>query len=237
MGYLVAAWSGVGSVAGMDQLAEQREYYRNRAPEYDEWWQRRGRYDLDPGAREQWFSDTREVERALDDFRPTGDVLEFAAGTGWWTQHLAGHARQVTAVDAAAETLELNRRRVGSPTVTYVQADIFAWTPPAGRFDVVFFGYWLSHVPDDRTRWFFDQVTTALRPDGRIFLVDSYHPERLDRDVQPRVLNDDRRFQVVKRYWQPDELAAFASSCGWRLDAHVTAHRGMLYATGRPGDA
>jgi hypothetical protein len=26
-------------------LSEQRAYYRGRAPEYDEWWQRRGRYD------------------------------------------------------------------------------------------------------------------------------------------------------------------------------------------------
>jgi demethylmenaquinone methyltransferase/2-methoxy-6-polyprenyl-1,4-benzoquinol methylase len=113
-----------------------------------------------------------------------------------------------------------------------VQADIFAWTPPASKFDVVFFSYWLSHVPDDRTRWFFDQVTSALRPGGRIFLVDSYHHERLDGDVQPRVLNDGRRFQVVKRYWQPDELAAFASTHGWRLDARVTTHGAMLHATG-----
>ena len=28
-----------------DLLAEQRSYYRARAPEYDEWWQRRGRFD------------------------------------------------------------------------------------------------------------------------------------------------------------------------------------------------
>ena len=26
-------------------LSEQRSYYQARAPEYDEWWQRRGRYD------------------------------------------------------------------------------------------------------------------------------------------------------------------------------------------------
>jgi hypothetical protein len=29
-------------------LAEQRAYYEARAPEYDEWWQRRGRFDLGP---------------------------------------------------------------------------------------------------------------------------------------------------------------------------------------------
>jgi SAM-dependent methyltransferase len=217
----------------MDRLAEQRDYYRQRAPEYDEWWQRQGRYELEPEARANWFADMREVEAALDAFGPAGDVLEFAAGTGWWTQHLARHARHVTAVDASAETLALNRRRVGAH-VTHVQADIFDWTPPAGRFDVVFFGYWLSHVPDERVRWFFGQVAAALRPGGRVFLVDSYHHERLDGDLQPRVLNDGRRFSVVKRYWQPEELTGLA---GWRLEARVTTHRGMLYAAGQPAAA
>ena len=28
-------------------LADQRAFYRQRAPEYDEWWQHRGRYDRD----------------------------------------------------------------------------------------------------------------------------------------------------------------------------------------------
>jgi SAM-dependent methyltransferase len=215
----------------MDRLAEQRDYYRQRAPEYDEWWQRRGRYELDPQARDVWFADMREVEQALDAFGPAGDVLELAAGTGWWTRHLVRHARQVTAVDASAEVLELNRRRAG-PRVTYLQADLFDWTPPAGRFDVVFFGYWLSHVPDERVRPFFDQVAAALRPGGRVFLVDSFHHVRLDGDLQPRVLNDGRGFTVVKRYWQPAELAEFGATAGWHLDARVTTHRGMLYAAG-----
>ena len=35
-------------------LAEQRAYYRARAPEYDEWWQRRGRYDRGSDLAEEW---------------------------------------------------------------------------------------------------------------------------------------------------------------------------------------
>jgi hypothetical protein len=60
--------------------------------------------------------------------------------------------------------------------------------------------------------------------------VDSYHTERLHDDVQERVLNDGRRFEVVKRYWQPAELEAIP---GWGLAARVTTGRSIVYgATG-----
>ena len=57
------------SIAHVDEpaverlLSEQRRYYSARAPEYDDWWFRRGRYALAADAREAWF----------------------AAGTGIWT--------------------------------------------------------------------------------------------------------------------------------------------------------
>ncbi len=34
-------------------LGEQAAYYRARAPEYDDWWQRTGRYDRGPEATAQ----------------------------------------------------------------------------------------------------------------------------------------------------------------------------------------
>ena len=39
--------------------------------------------------------------------------------------------------------------------------------------DLVAFGFWLSHVPDDHFEAFFDRVELALRPEGRIWFVDS----------------------------------------------------------------
>lgn len=212
----------------MDRLDEQREYYRQRAPEYDQWWQARGQYAKSPEDEARWFADVAEVEQALDDFGPAGNVLELAAGTGWWTRRLARHARQVTAVDAAEETLAINRASASGHfgNVRYVTADIFSWKPPAAAFDVVFFSYWLSHVPADRLADFQRQVTAALRPGGRVFVVDSYHTERLPGDVQQRVLNDGRRFAVIKRYWQPEELEAIPQ---WRLAARVTAGQSIIY--------
>jgi trans-aconitate methyltransferase len=84
-------------------------------------------------------------------FLPTGDVLELACGPGAWTEKLLRHASGLTAVDGASEMLARARARVGDARVRFVQADLFTWTPDR-RYDVVFFGFWLSHVPlsDDR---------------------------------------------------------------------------------------
>jgi demethylmenaquinone methyltransferase/2-methoxy-6-polyprenyl-1,4-benzoquinol methylase len=220
----------------VDPVDEQVEYYRQRAREYDRWWWREGRYRLPPEDERRWFADVAEVEAALDRFAPRGDVLEYAGGTGLWTRHLLRHARHVTVVDAAPEMIALNRARAPAhEAVTFVRADIFSWTPPAAGFDVCFFAYWLTHVPDDRLAAFWSRVAGALRPGGRVFLVDSHHPEPLPGHVQRRTLDDGREFTVVKRLRQPAELTAAARRLGWRLEVAVTAHGGILYASGTPG--
>src|SRR5262245_3942888 len=151
-----------GEVEDIDGLlAEQRSFYRARAPEYDEWWQRRGRYDRGPDQARAWDRQVRQVEAALDSFGATGDVLELAGGTGWWTQRLAATAGRLTVVDAAAETLAMNRERVGRADVRYVEADLFEWRPDR-PYDVVFFSFWLSHVPRSRFGEFWSLVRSSL---------------------------------------------------------------------------
>ena len=87
-----------------------------------------------------------ELTEALEAFRPTGSVLELACGPGVWTRQLLRHATDVTAVDASPEMLAIAAAKVSGERVRFVQADLFTWTPDC-RYDVVFFGFWLSHVP------------------------------------------------------------------------------------------
>ncbi|HYQ11578.1 MAG TPA: class I SAM-dependent methyltransferase, partial [Gaiellaceae bacterium] len=150
-----------------DLLGEQKRYYAERAPEYDDWWFRRGRYELEPEALARWQEDIAEVETALDVFAPRGSVLELAAGTGIWTRKLVRLADRVVAVDANAETLALN-----TADAQLVQADVFDWSPEE-PVDVVFFSFWLSHVPEARFDEFWALVRAAIRPGGRVFLIDS----------------------------------------------------------------
>jgi len=78
-------------------LAEQLAYYRARAPEYDEWFLRQGRYDHGDAHRRLWFGEVATVEKALAEAGPASDILELACGTGIWTQRLVAKATRLTA--------------------------------------------------------------------------------------------------------------------------------------------
>jgi len=218
-------------------LDEQRRYYRARAPEYDDWWLRRGRYALDADAEAAWFADVAQLEAELERFAPRGDVLELAAGTGNWTRQLVRFGNRVTAVDAAPEVLELNRAKVDA-SVEYVLADVFEWVPPR-TFDVCFFAFWLSHVPSSRFEAFWKLVGRALKPGGRVFLIDNAHlgdprhTVRTTGEVVRRSLADGREFEIVKRFWAPVELERELAVVGWQLGAGETSNGHFLFAAGR----
>ena len=212
----------------MDLVEEQKRYYAERAPEYDDWWYRRGRYELEPDALVRWWEDVAEADAALEAFAPRGSLLELAAGTGSWTRKLVRMADRVVAVDANRETLALN-----TDEAEHVLADLFAWRPEE-TFDVVFFSFWLSHVPDERLEEFWALVRSALRPAGRVFLVDNnvkgdlIHKgrERVDTGVERRQLADGREFDIVKHYRTPDDFP--------HLELQVTANGHFVYGGGNP---
>jgi SAM-dependent methyltransferase len=221
-----------------DVLREQISYYRARASEYDEWFLRQGRYDHGAEENARWHVEAQQVAGALDSFlaaasaRGHTDTLELAGGTGLWTQRLIGHSDSLTVVDASPEMLAINRERLGSlaEQIDYQAADLFTWRP-ARRYDLVFFSFWLSHVPPERFAAFWSLVRDCLAPGGRVFLVDSlYAPTSSARDHQldaeathmMRRLNDGSEYRIVKVFYTPDRLHAQLAALGWQTDLHAT---------------
>lgn len=218
-------------------IADQIAYYRARAGEYDDNLRNLERYVSMGGsvAGRSGGEDGKEVAillKALEGMHPFDTVLELACGTGWWTQWLAQQAQHVTAVDAAAEMLTLNRERVNAANVRYIQADVFSWKPDR-QFDLVFFAFWISHVPHDRFAAFWQLVGDSLALHGRVFFVDELDTEeargqetRVGGDAVLRTLEDGRQFRAVKVFYQPSELEAKLRTLGWNVDVH---HAGSLY--------
>ncbi len=218
-------------------IEEQISYYRSRAEEYDEWFLRQGRYDRDTEWNRRWYDEVEEVLAELESFRPAGEVLELACGTGWWTEELARYADHITAVDASPEALEINREKVGDERVSHILADLFTWRPEA-RYDVVFFSFWLSHVPPEKVFEFWGLVRDALRPGGRVFFIDSLHPEKPAVNERPpgdpttvRQLNDGREFRIFKTFYRPEELSVWLEEHGWITSVRATENY-LLYGSG-----
>src|SRR5579864_1437476 len=198
-------------------LESMKVYYRERAGEYDEFFYRQGRYNRGAATNARWFAEVDEMFAALDAFALDGDVLELAPGTGIWTENLLKTAATITAVDASPEMIAINRVKIGSERVNYVQADLFTWQPER-EYDGVFFGFWMSHVPLERLDAFLRLVAAALRPGGKLFFMDSRREptstaadHRLPDEGQQlmmRKLNDGRAFEIVKIFYEPAHLVS-----------------------------
>ena len=198
-------------------LDDQIAYYRARASEYD---------TTTTPAGDPFAPHGDAIRAALRAFEPAGEVLELAAGTGQWTPILAEYATSLTAVDASQEMLDINRAKLKRHSIRYTVADLFAWEPPQD-YDVVFFGFFLSHVPSGRFETFWSLVARSLRPDGRIFFVDeadhgTWNEEWIDRDrgVVRRTLTDGSQHRAVKVLWQPADLRDRLAELGWEASVH-----------------
>jgi SAM-dependent methyltransferase len=198
-------------------IESQRVFYDLRAPDFGD--------ESVPDRRVSGALPSELARSLVDELAPTGDVLELACGTGMFTRELVRHARTVTAVDGSPRMLERNRRELGDSRVAYVHADIFDWQPER-RYDVVFFGFWLSHVPPILFDEFWALVRSSIRTGGRVAFVDEDDRGTMNDEVHhvgdvpvaPRTLRDGRQFDVVKVYWDPVELEDRLTSLGWQAE-------------------
>lgn len=213
-------------------LDEQTQYYLARTAESDDWFYRRGRWDHGSAHNRQWFREAVELMQALSAFEPRGNLLELAAGSGFWTQRLVLTADHVTVVDISPGALESNRVRLGpmASRVRYIEADLFDWRATE-KYDVIFFAFWLSHVPADRFVEFWAGIEACLAPQGRIFLLETL-PARLaysagagtpdpSKTVMVRKYQG-REYRVYKHYHTPNELNARLRELGWNAELRAT---------------
>ncbi len=213
------------------------DYYEARAPEYDDWYLRRGRYARGAIHDAAWNAELDAAGRWLDGLPWTGDIVELAAGTGWWSPLLASRG-ELSLYDASAAALDRARERLVAHELRAHLHVRDAWAEPDRQVDGVFMGFWLSHVPRARLADFLALGRRWLRPGGRIAFIDSLadpasgaadNPEPGD-DRAVRRLADGREFTIVKVFYAPDELSAALQAAGF--DEVVVTTTGRFFVLG-----
>ena len=193
-----------------------KTYYDRRAAEYDEWYRGIGQYaERDrPG----WHDEVDALAGALAAL-PSARTLDVACGTGFLTRHLPG---EVVGLDQSESMLDEARRQ--APKAEFVRGDALDLPFEDGSFGRVFTGHFYGHLEGaDRERF----LTEARRLAPELVIVDS----ALREDVEPverqeRILNDGSRWEVYKRYFEPDALAE-------ELGGGETLHAGRWFVAVR----
>ena len=98
---------------------------------------------------------------------------------------------------------EANRQ---APNASFVQGDALALPFPDTSFSRIFTGHFYGHLPAAERAVFLGE---AKRVATELVIVDSSraHSE-LDEEIQERVLNDGTRWEVYKRWFTGERLAA-----------------------------
>ncbi len=219
---------------------EMIAYYEARAPEYDDWYLRRGRYAHGPIHDAAWDAELDAAGRWLDALPIAGEIVELAAGTGWWSPLLAAKG-VVSLYDATEAPLTRARERLVAHGLRAHLHVRDAWAAPDRPVDALFTGFWLSHVPPERLAAFLAVARSWLKPGGLYAFIDSLDdPQSGTTDrispadgVARRRLADGREFRVVKAFHAPAALSAALAAAGFAAVTITTTGRFFLLGVGR----
>jgi ubiquinone/menaquinone biosynthesis C-methylase UbiE len=175
-----------------------KAYYEARAHEYDDWWLGAGRFaDRDrPG----WYEELAALRRTLESL-PPARTLDVACGTAFLTSHLPG---EITGLDQSPSMLEVAAAQ--APDAELVLGDGLSLPFADSSFGRVFTSHFYGHL-DEKERT--DFLAEARRVAPELVIADaSLAHSPVAEEYQQRILNDGSRWEVYKRFFTGEGLAA-----------------------------
>ena len=142
------------------------------------------------------------VEQKLVPFRrrhpglPFRRILDIGCGPGTNTAAFLKTNPNYLGIDLNAGYIASARQRFGD--AHFLVGDASKLDVPAGeRFDCIFINSLLHHLADEQVRALLQSTANLLTPDGKVYVIDLYVPERglmrrlalADRGEYPRAIN------------------------------------------------
>jgi SAM-dependent methyltransferase len=188
------------------------DYYAKRAQEYERIYEKPERqHDLEC------------LRKLLRQALAGHDVLEIAAGTGYWTQVAAESANSILATDINEEVLQIARtKKYLNGNASFCRLDAFRLEElPPRHFTAGLAAAWWSHLRRSEMRRFLEHLHQVL-PSGAlvVFMDNRFVPgsntpisrrDDLGNTYQKRKLETGEEFEVLKNFPDRQEVGAILS--------------------------
>jgi 2-polyprenyl-3-methyl-5-hydroxy-6-metoxy-1,4-benzoquinol methylase len=196
------------------------EYYNERAPEYEE------AYTLGTGTTSLtdpsiFTAEATLLANIVHEF-VHGRVIDLACGTAYWLPQYASACPRITLFDQSEKMLEESRRKAEQLGVgdrcSFLHGDCLTHEFGRDLYDCALVGFLLSHLTEAQEGLLFAALENMLDPSsGRFLILDSaWNGARARFNAkaggQERRLNDGTRFEIYKRYFDPQDLAGWANT-------------------------
>lgn len=166
--------------AGQDQRRLRSVLGRRRARSREFFASAAGQWDR---IREAYLGHTFYLWDALGLIDPTLVVGDLGCGTGQLTNTIAPYVQRVIAVDASADMLDAARRRLAdAPNVELRQGELESLPVGTGELHAAMLSLVLHYSPEPARA--LTEVARALRPGGRVLIVDMLPHDRVEYQQQ-----------------------------------------------------
>ncbi|MBO9540570.1 class I SAM-dependent methyltransferase [bacterium] len=152
-----------------------------------------------------------------------GTALDVGCGEGSDAIWLANRGWRMTAVDFSNVALDRARAADADHQVSWVQADMLVWQPPADAYDLVSLHY--VHVPPAERAALFGRLAQAVRLKGTLLMVAHHSSDRETTIGRP---------PVPDLYFTAEEVAALLAPGSWEILFSGTRPQNVTDRAGRP---
>jgi SAM-dependent methyltransferase len=148
-------------------------------PPGDDWYLRRGAFARGPVLDASWHMELDQATQWVDTLPLQTEIVELAAGTGWWSPLLAQKG-QLTAYERDPASLDLARQRLVAHGLRAHLHERDVWQEPDREVDALFCGCWLDQVAQARFDDVLGLIHRWLKPGGLLAFVDAGRNRTLD---------------------------------------------------------